>query len=149
MTFIRLPTLVRADSVPGSVPRSLPAGLSFGRYPGGGAHVDRGAGWVAAVAATELPDGKAIRAQVDGADVLLVRSGERVFAVSNRCTHQGAALHRGLVHAAGSLPSVTCPAHGSRFQLTDGRVLRPPATAPLPEYEARIEGETVEIRPIG
>jgi nitrite reductase/ring-hydroxylating ferredoxin subunit len=91
--------------------------------------------------------GKPIRATVDGSDVLLYRTGDRILVVTNRCTHQGAPLHGGVVRESGSLLTVTCPLHGSTFQLTDGRVMRGPATERLPVFESRVTGDTVEVRP--
>ena len=84
---------------------------------------------------------------VDETEVLLVRSGDDLYAVARRCTHQGAPLDRGTIDLGGSLKTVICPAHGSRFELTTGRVLRPPASSPLATFEARIEGGMVELRP--
>ena len=83
----------------------------------------------------------------DGSDILLYRTGERVLAVSNRYTHQGAPLHRGVVRESGSLLTVTCPLHGSTFQLTDARVLRGPATERLTVFESRVARDIVEVRP--
>jgi nitrite reductase/ring-hydroxylating ferredoxin subunit len=100
-------------------------------------------GWTEVGRLEELPEGKAQR--VDGHDVLVVRIGERVLAIGARCTHQGAPLDRGRVKT-GSPTSVTCPIHGSVFQLTDGRVLRGPATAPVPVYETRVSDGTVSVR---
>ncbi|HEX9374919.1 MAG TPA: Rieske (2Fe-2S) protein [Actinomycetota bacterium] len=103
-------------------------------------------GWIEAARVADVPVGRAVKATVGDADLLLYRTDDRVFAVSNRCTHQGAPLHRGTVRASGSIVSATCPLHGSTFQLTDGRVLRGPAMRPLPIYEARVAGEAVEVR---
>ncbi len=94
----------------------------------------------------ELPDRTATRATAGGADLLLYRTGDRILAVSNRCTHQRAPLHRGVVGESGSLLTVTCALHGSTFQLADGRVLRGPAMVRLPVYEARVNGGMVEVR---
>jgi nitrite reductase/ring-hydroxylating ferredoxin subunit len=96
---------------------------------------------------SELQEGRGFRASVDGVEVLLVRAGDTVFAVANRCTHQGAPLDRGTVRLAGSPHTVTCPAHGSTFDLESGGVTRGPATQPLPAYEARIVEGVVEVRP--
>ena len=104
-------------------------------------------GWMRALPLSQLEDRKAARVNVDGVDVLLVRDGERLFAVGNRCTHQGAPLSRGPVKIAGSLAQVTCPVHGSMFNLADGTVARAPALQPLPAYDARVNGDVVEIRP--
>jgi nitrite reductase/ring-hydroxylating ferredoxin subunit len=103
--------------------------------------------WTPAIALDQLPAGKGVRVTLDGTDVLLVRSGEGVLAVANRCTHQGAPLHKGVLKLAGSMPTVQCPVHGSVFRLRDGGVLRSPATQPLPAYDARVDGSTVEVRP--
>jgi len=102
--------------------------------------------WMAALPLAELPDHHATRASAGGADLLLYRTGERILVVSNRCTHQGAPLHRGVVRESGSLLTVTCALHGSTFQLTDGSVLRGPAGARLPVCEGRVNGDMVEVR---
>ncbi len=103
--------------------------------------------WIPVLALAELSEGKPVRVTADGEQVLLYRTGERILAASNRCTHQGAPLDRGVVRESGSLLTVTCPLHGSTFQLTDGRVMRGPATTSLPLYEARVNGDMVEVRP--
>lgn len=104
-------------------------------------------GWVAVIAANDLPDGRAIRVTLESEDVLLYRRGETVFAIGNRCTHVGAPLHRGAVKSLGSVVTVTCPAHGSMFALNDGRVMRGPAIRPEAAFDTRIRDEQVEIRP--
>jgi nitrite reductase/ring-hydroxylating ferredoxin subunit len=103
--------------------------------------------WAPIGTLTDFPDGKAVKASLnDKTDLLVLRRGEEVLVVSNRCTHQGTPLHRGRLHTAGNLVTITCPLHGSLFSITDGRVLRGPATSKLPSYEARVTGEIVEIR---
>jgi nitrite reductase/ring-hydroxylating ferredoxin subunit len=106
-------------------------------------------GWSAIGPLEDLPDGRSARVQVDGTDVLVVRAGERIFAVGNRCTHQGAPLDRGVARADGPTPTVTCPAHGSVFSLEDGGVRRGPAARPVPAFEVRVSDGTVELRPPG
>jgi nitrite reductase/ring-hydroxylating ferredoxin subunit len=105
------------------------------------------AAWTTIGPVTDLPEGRSTRIQVEGSDVLVVRSGDRVFAVGNRCTHQGAPLDRGVVRAEGSMPTVTCPAHGSVFSLEDGAVRRGPASSPIPAYETRVVDGSVQVRP--
>lgn len=103
-------------------------------------------GWSPALPFADLADHRATKVAVDGQDVLLVRDGERLFAIGNRCTHQGAPLHRGPVRFSGSLATVQCPLHGSMFGLADGKVLRGPAMTPVPAYDARVNEAMVEIR---
>jgi nitrite reductase/ring-hydroxylating ferredoxin subunit len=50
------------------------------------------------------------------------------------------------VKVGASLATVTCAAHGSVFDLHDGRVLRGPATEPEEAYETRVVDGTVEVR---
>ena len=103
-------------------------------------------GWLAALPLAELADGKPTRVSLEGADILLARDGDRLFATSNRCTHQGAPLSRGPVRFSGSLATVTCPVHGSQFALDSGKVLRGPATTPVAAYDVRVNEGVVQIR---
>src|ERR671911_1804642 len=42
----------------------------------------------------------------------------RYFATSNICTHEGAKLHEGEIHAK----ELTCPRHGAKWDLTTGHL---------------------------
>lgn len=102
--------------------------------------------WTPAVAFEELPDRRPVTATVDGTQVLLVRNGDDVFAIGNRCSHMGAPLAKGPVTFAGSLRTVRCPLHGSTFHLSNGKVMKGPATEPVPAFETRVTDGMVEIR---
>jgi nitrite reductase/ring-hydroxylating ferredoxin subunit len=78
---------------------------------------------------------------------MLLRAGDQVYAIGNQCTHQGAQLDKGVVRIAGSVRTVTCPAHGSMFKLDDGKVVRPPATKPVPVYDVKVEDGRIYVRP--
>jgi nitrite reductase/ring-hydroxylating ferredoxin subunit len=104
-------------------------------------------GWIPALPVSALQEGRGVRATVAGTEIVLVRSGDDVFAVAGRCTHQGAPLATGVVKLAGSVRTITCPVHGSTFDILDGTVVRPPAMRPLAAYETRIAADTVEVRP--
>jgi nitrite reductase/ring-hydroxylating ferredoxin subunit len=97
-----------------------------------------------------LPDGlvdrKPVRVSVDGEAILLLHADSELFAIGNQCTHQGAPLDKGVVKIAGSVRTVTCPAHGSTFRLNDGKVMRPPATKPVPAYDVKVEDGRVWVR---
>ena len=100
--------------------------------------------------AVEMPDGlvdrKPVRVMAEGDPVLLVKSEDDWFAVSNQCAHQGAPLDKGVVKIAGSVHSVTCPAHGSTFNLDNGKVMRPPAAKPIPVYDVKVEDGRVFVK---
>jgi nitrite reductase/ring-hydroxylating ferredoxin subunit len=106
-------------------------------------------GWIAALPIDDLPDGRSVKTTAGDEQVVLHRAGDRIFALRNRCTHQGAPLDRGPVKISGSEATVTCPFHGSTFRLEDGGVMRGPATEPVPAFETRVTDGVVEVRPRG
>ena len=103
--------------------------------------------WTPVMPESELPEGRPARANADGINVLLYRTPERIYALSNRCTHRGGPLHRGSVETGGEAPTVTCPLHGSIFRLEDGEIVRGPATAPEPAFDVRVNEGQIEVRP--
>jgi nitrite reductase/ring-hydroxylating ferredoxin subunit len=98
--------------------------------------------WHDVLAESELAEGEPRCVTVDEVDVLVVRQGGELFALSNRCAHRGGPLHEGEV-ADGC---VTCPWHGSVFRLSDGSVERGPSAYPQPAWEIRANGGRVEVR---
>jgi 3-phenylpropionate/trans-cinnamate dioxygenase ferredoxin subunit len=105
--------------------------------------------WIEVALEADLDDGKPRRATFGDLPVLLLRAREEVFAIGNQCTHQGAALDRGVVKIAGSVHTLTCPAHGSMFDLETGKVMRPPASKPVPVYDVKVEDGRVFVRTRG
>jgi nitrite reductase/ring-hydroxylating ferredoxin subunit/uncharacterized membrane protein len=88
-------------------------------------------------------DSPSHRAEVSGTAVAVLEDAEgnpRVLA--DRCTHRGGPLSEGPV----ADNCVTCPWHGSRFDILDGHVVRGPASSPQPVYEVRVTGDGTEIR---
>lgn len=102
--------------------------------------------WTPTLAFDELPDRRPTMTTVSGTPVLLVRNGEEVFAIGNRCTHMGAPLAKGPVTFAGSLRTVRCPLHGSTFDLSSGKVMKGPATESVPAFETRVTEGVIELR---
>lgn len=98
-------------------------------------------------AMSDLTERKPVRVSAGDSTVLLVMADDQVFAIGNQCTHQGAGLDRGVVKIAGSVRTVTCPAHGSMFNLETGKPMRPPAAKPVPVYDVKVEDGRVFVRP--
>ena len=94
----------------------------------------------------DLGEGHPTSIDAAGVPVLLVRQGQTVRALADRCTHRGAPLHDGAEVREGC---IVCPWHHSRFSLDDGRVVRGPATRPQPVYEVRVVDERVQVRRAG
>ncbi|MBE0431390.1 MAG: Rieske 2Fe-2S domain-containing protein [Dehalococcoidia bacterium] len=68
----------------------------------------------------ELESGTMKAVVAAGQELLLARVGERFYAADRRCPHMKGDLSRG--ELAGTV--VTCPRHGSQFDLSSGRVVR-------------------------
>jgi len=58
-------------------------------------------------------------------------------ATQAKCTHRGGPLNEGALGGS----TVTCPWHGSQFNVCTGAVLRGPATEPVKTYRVIVEGE--------
>jgi nitrite reductase/ring-hydroxylating ferredoxin subunit/uncharacterized membrane protein len=110
--------------------------------------VDRTAGqafpqdFVAVLPESELKENKPTRAMHNGVPILLVRRGERLFAMAETCSHFSGPLSEGKLEG----DSIVCPYHNSRFALEDGRVLNGPAVHPQPCLEARVRNGQIEVR---
>ena len=92
--------------------------------------------------------------KIDNVELLLARVGGNYYVTNNRCTHLGGRLVQGILEG----PVVTCPLHGSQFDVRDGHVMRwieePPGTAkfigklhgmptPLKVYKVTIRGDRI------
>lgn len=76
--------------------------------------------------ASEVAEGYPLAVTLpDGAAVCLVRHGDTIYAVEDRCPHRDFPLSGGDVVAPGVLE---CPWHGARFDVRTGGCLAGPAT---------------------
>jgi nitrite reductase/ring-hydroxylating ferredoxin subunit/uncharacterized membrane protein len=76
-------------------------------------------------------------------DLVVVRLGERIFALHATCAHAGGPLDKGTV-VNGCLQ---CPWHGARYRIEDGHVVRGPSLYDQPAYEIQAaEGGGYEVR---
>lgn len=119
----------------------------------------------------EIPDGKMKHVEVDGKELLIANVGGKFYAISDRCGHMNALLSMGNLTGT----TVTCPFHGSKFDVVTGKkltepVLTPPqGMEPLPQtwqkffenigqlmahiktydqttYETRVDGNSIRIK---
>jgi NADPH-dependent 2,4-dienoyl-CoA reductase/sulfur reductase-like enzyme/nitrite reductase/ring-hydroxylating ferredoxin subunit len=89
-----------------------------------------------------LSDGAMLTGHVDGESVMLVRSGEDLFAVGATCTHYGGPLAKGLL----ANETIRCPWHHACFNLRTGEPLRPPALDPLPRWRVEVSEGVAFVR---
>lgn len=122
----------------------LGAHLSYVRGVGVNQTVfDEGSGdWTDVIAGADVPDGQPKHAQADGTPVLVVRQRDGVHAIHDRCSHRGCLLSDGELDGT----VITCPCHGSKFDVRDGSLLRGPATVGQPAFETRENNGRIEVR---
>jgi 3-phenylpropionate/trans-cinnamate dioxygenase ferredoxin component len=97
--------------------------------------------FVRACATDEVGDGTALRVEVDGLDVAIVRNGDDLYAIEDECSHAQVALSEGDVEGC----EIECWMHGSRFDLRTGKPTGPPATEPVPIFAVKVDGADVLI----
>ena len=78
---------------------------------------------------------------VDGKRVAVANVGGTFHAFDDTCTHMQCSLAEGTLEGT----TVTCPCHGSEFDVRTGAVLAPPAVQPVKSYRVQVEGEALKI----
>jgi nitrite reductase/ring-hydroxylating ferredoxin subunit/uncharacterized membrane protein len=128
--------------------------MGFGAFLGGHLTLSKGVGpdqtvfdpgstdWLPAADAGQLQQGRPTRVVVDETPVLLLRDGDSIYAIHDRCSHRGCSLSDGEVDGE----EIVCACHGSRFDRRDGSVKHGPATAPQPAFQVRDRDGVIEIR---
>ena len=96
-----------------------------------------------------------MKVNVQGQEIMLARVGDNYYAIAGRCPHMGGDLAGGKLEGT----IITCPRHGSQFDITDGRnirwmkgagaaaalgkILRSPR--PVKSYKVKVEGDSIMV----
>jgi nitrite reductase/ring-hydroxylating ferredoxin subunit len=78
---------------------------------------------------------------VGGTKVSVVSVAGALYAFDDKCTHMGCSLAKGKLDGT----TVTCPCHGSQFDVTTGAVLRGPAHRPVRSRSVQVEGADLVV----
>ena len=92
----------------------------------------------------ELEGGSPLPVRTGPIDVVVVRVGDVVFAIEDRCTHQGTPLSEGIVSLEDC--SIECWKHGSVFDLRTGEARSLPAREPARVFDVVLRGDDVCVR---
>lgn len=82
---------------------------------------------------SDLPAGSALLV----GETAVFNVGGRLCAIDAKCTHRQGPLDKGKLDGS----TVTCPWHGSQFNVCTGEVLRGPATDPVKTYQVNVDGD--------
>lgn len=96
--------------------------------------------WFDIIAEAAFPEEGRFTQVVNRWHVLIARTDEGLFAINNRCTHQGSTLSPGRMRKG----AIVCPLHGAWFFLNDGRCLGG-AYPNVRTFPLRIEGGMISV----
>jgi 3-phenylpropionate/trans-cinnamate dioxygenase ferredoxin subunit len=96
----------------------------------------------------EIPVGTMKGFTVAGKEILVVNYQGKLYAIGKICTHAGGDLSKGKLE--GNI--VTCPRHGSKFDVTTGKNVAGPKigfirgkTGNESAYEVKLEGNSIQV----
>jgi nitrite reductase/ring-hydroxylating ferredoxin subunit len=88
----------------------------------------------------EVPAGTIREFQLDGKTVAVANVAGKLFAINNVCLHRGGPLGQGELEGQ----VVTCPWHGWRYEVTNGKLVTNPAVA-VETYPIEIRGDDIFV----
>ena len=104
---------------------------------GGASNGSASAGGPLSVKEADIPVGSG-KIFPDAQAVITQPKAGEFKAFSSICTHQGCPV-------ATVTDTINCDCHGSKYSITDGSVLNPPAPQPLPAKTIKVDGDTLTV----
>ena len=94
--------------------------------------------------ASEVAAGQIKLLRVDEENVAVFNVDGAFHATQEACTHEGGPLSEGTLEGK----CITCPIHGSRFDVTTGAVIGGPATKPIKTYRVEVKDDIARVEKI-
>ena len=76
-----------------------------------------------------------------GISLALFNINGKIYCIQGKCSHSGGPLCQGKVDGK----IVTCPWHGSKFDVVNGKLKIGPAVKDVKNYKVKIEGEDILV----
>ncbi len=89
----------------------------------------------------DFPETGRLVIDLDGQQVLIINIDDEYFAISEMCTHAKISLFEGVVEDY----QISCPKHGARFEVRNGKEIRMPAQKDLITFPVKVENEKILI----
>src|SRR5499427_3074840 len=96
----------------------------------------------AGIPAADLAEGAMLTGHIGDDEVVLVRQGGRLFALSAHCTHYHGPLSDGLLVGE----TIRCPWHHAHFNLQTGEAIAAPALAPVTCWAVEEKGGKIFVK---
>jgi 3-phenylpropionate/trans-cinnamate dioxygenase ferredoxin component len=104
--------------------------------------------FVKAARIADIAAGSVLRVEHGGEAILVTNIDGSFYAISDTCTHQGGTLSQGTIKDG----IVTCPRHGSRFDVRTGKNMLGPKillvrgkTDDVRSYPVKVEGDDILV----
>jgi len=97
-------------------------------------YLENNDGFVAALDEKDLEEGKMKHVTVEGTPVLIIKQKGKIFAIDNRCPHQGCGFSGGTLDGL----VIICPCHDWRFNLENGEYEEEPMMK-LTKFNLKVE----------
>ncbi len=89
----------------------------------------------------EISAGQMKGIKKDDKYILIANVAGKYYAIGGKCTHAGGDLAKGKLD--GSV--VTCPRHGSKFDVITGKAVGGPAKQNEPVYLVKLQGNSIMV----
>jgi nitrite reductase/ring-hydroxylating ferredoxin subunit len=91
--------------------------------------------------ASDIPPGTCKLGHVNNKEVAIFNIDGKFYATQNECTHRSGPLCEGGIWGE----IVTCPWHGSEFNVRTGEVVTDPAETPIATYKVEVKDDLLVI----
>lgn len=98
--------------------------------------------WTPVLANTALQHDTPTRVEADGVAIVLVKRGDRIYALTATCPHLGGPLDEGKIVG----DAIQCPWHNSELALADGHVVNGPTTFAARCFDVRVRNGQIEVK---
>lgn len=90
---------------------------------------------------SNIAPGSTFRVEHAGEPILLCNVDGTIYAIEDRCTHDGGELDQGELDGC----RIECPRHGALFDVTTGDAVSLPAFLPVRTFKVRLDGDEIYI----
>jgi nitrite reductase/ring-hydroxylating ferredoxin subunit len=91
--------------------------------------------------ADELSPGERVFVEIEGRPIVLFNIAGELFSIADTCSHDDGPVGEGDLEGY----SITCPRHGARFDVSNGKVLQMPAVVDIPAYPVRVVNGIIQL----
>ena len=99
-------------------------------------------GFVKLASTGDVKPNSMMQVVVSNQKILLSNVNGNYYAISDVCMHRGCQLSKGKLEGE----TVTCPCHGSKYDLKTGNFLKGPTKKGEPKYELKVQDKDIMIK---